>query len=218
MVFSLIKLSECAKVRLDYNVQSRNLTLVHLVMKHAPKPGRWLVCLVLIILTFRVHGALDIFIECGDKIKGETKDSEFAAKAAIDVLAWSWGMSQSGTTHVGGGAGTGKPSFQDLSFTKYFDKATPALMSHLAIGTHIPTCTLTCRKAGATPQKYIEITMTDCLVTSLSTGGTSSEARHTENVTLNFAKVKVEYFLTNDKGVAVSAGSFTYDIANGTAE
>ena len=42
----------------------------------------------------------------------------------IDVLAWSWGMSQSGSMHMGGG-GAGKVNVQDLSFTKYIDKSTP---------------------------------------------------------------------------------------------
>ena len=39
-------------------------------------------------------------------------------KEEIDVLAWSWGASQSGTTHLGSGGGAGKVNVQDLSFTK----------------------------------------------------------------------------------------------------
>jgi type VI secretion system secreted protein Hcp len=37
--------------------------------------------------------AVDSFLELGD-IKGESRDSEFSG--LIDVLAWSWGASQSG--------------------------------------------------------------------------------------------------------------------------
>ena len=68
--------------------------------------------------------AVDMFIEIGD-IKGESKDKTHKEK--IDVLAWSWGMSNSGSAHVGGGGGSGKVNVQDLSFTKYIDKSTPAL-------------------------------------------------------------------------------------------
>ena len=38
------------------------------------------------------------------------------------------------------------------------------------------------------------------LVTSYPTGGGSGEERLTENVTLNFAKVKVEYTTQTEKG------------------
>ena len=34
-------------------------------------------------------------------IKGETQIKEFKDKGGIDVLSWNWGMTQSGTTHMG---------------------------------------------------------------------------------------------------------------------
>ena len=157
--------------------------------------------------------AVDMFMEMGEKIKGETQDKEFKPKGGIDVLSWSWGMSQSGTTHMGSGGGAGKATFQDLSFTKYADKATTPLMNHLALGSHIPKCTLTCRKAGEGQKHYIEITMTECIVSSLSTGGSGGEDRLTENVSLNFAKVKFEYFLQDEHGATKSGGDLNWDIA-----
>ncbi|MDN3722726.1 type VI secretion system tube protein Hcp [Roseibium salinum] len=42
-------------------------------------------------------------------IKGEAQDKSHKDK--IDVLSWSWGASQSGTTHMGGGSGSGKAFF-----------------------------------------------------------------------------------------------------------
>ena len=45
-------------------------------------------------------------------VDGESKDKTH--KKEIDVLSWSWGMANSGTAHVGGGAGAGKVSVQDL--------------------------------------------------------------------------------------------------------
>lgn len=156
--------------------------------------------------------AVDMFINLGDKIKGETHDKAQKASNDIDVLSWSWGMSQSGNMHMGGGGGSGKASFQDLSFTKYVDSASPALMLHLAKGTHIPKATLLVRKAGEGQQKYMVIEMKECIVSSLSTGGSGGEDKLTENVTLNFAKVKYEYFKQDDKGATKSAGEFDYDI------
>ena len=51
--------------------------------------------------------ALDMFINMGPNIKGESKDKAQGPKGDIDILAWSWGMSQSGTSHTGGGGGAG---------------------------------------------------------------------------------------------------------------
>jgi type VI secretion system secreted protein Hcp len=157
--------------------------------------------------------AVDMFIELGDKIKGETQDNAFKSKGACDVLAWSWGMTQSGTTHMGSGGGAGKANFQDLSFTKYLDKASAATMIALSSGSHITECKLTVRKAGEGQQKYIEITMNEVIVTHVSTGGSGGEDRLVENVTLNFAKVKFEYFTQDDKGKVASGGIFNYNIA-----
>jgi type VI secretion system secreted protein Hcp len=154
-----------------------------------------------------------MFINLGSTIKGETQDSVQKAAGDVDVLAWSWGASNSGSFHAGGGGGAGKANFQDLSFTKYLDKASPAILIALAKGSHITTAKLLVRKAGEGQQKYLEITMNKVLVTSVSTGGSGGEDRLTENVTLNFAEVKFEYFLQNEKGVTASGGVFNWDIA-----
>jgi type VI secretion system secreted protein Hcp len=115
--------------------------------------------------------------------------------------------------HTGGGGGAGKASFQDISFTKYLDKASTALMIALAKGAHIPECKLTCRKAGEGQQKYVEITMKKCIVTSVSTGGSGGEDRLTENVSLNFAEVSFEYFMQDAKGATASGGKLAWNIA-----
>ncbi|MES2259288.1 MAG: type VI secretion system tube protein Hcp [Pseudomonadota bacterium] len=157
--------------------------------------------------------AVDMFLNLGATIKGETQDKAQKAAGDIDILAWSWGASNSGSFHAGGGGGAGKANFQDISFTKYLDKASPAILSALAKGSHIPEAKLLVRKAGEGQQKYLEMTLTKVLVTSLSTGGSGGEDKLTENVTLNFAEVKFEYFLQNEKGVTASGGVFNWDIA-----
>ena len=141
--------------------------------------------------------AVDMFLKLTD-IPGEAKDRTH--KAEIDVLAWSWGLSNSGTTHVGGGAGAGKVNVQDISVTKWVDKSSPTLMQHAASGKHIAEAFLTVRKAGETPLEYIKIKMTECLITSISTGGSGGEDRLTENVTINFAQVNLDYQEQNKSG------------------
>jgi type VI secretion system secreted protein Hcp len=155
--------------------------------------------------------AMDMFIEIG-KIEGESKDKAHAGK--IDVLAWSWGASNSGSAHTGGGQGSGKVNVQDLSFTKYIDKASPELFLHVCNGKHIDKATLIVRKSGGdNPLEYLTITMEDLLVSSLSTGGSGGEDRLTENVTLNFAKVKVLYKEQTAVGADDAKPAVGWDIA-----
>jgi type VI secretion system secreted protein Hcp len=126
-------------------------------------------------------------------------------------------MSQSGSTHTGGGGGAGKANFQDISFTKYIDSASQALMGALAKGSHIPKVTLLVRKAGEGQHVYLQIDLEEVIVASLSTGGSGGEDRLTENVTLNFAKVAFDYHKQNDKGAVASAGIFKWNIAENAA-
>ncbi len=156
--------------------------------------------------------AVDMFIKIGD-IKGESTDKKHANE--IDVLAWSWGMSNSGTTHTGGGGGSGKANVQDLSFTKYVDAASHALLLACSNGQHHKKANLYVRKAGGKGAaiEYIKIEMDEVLVTSVSTGGSGGEDRLTENVTLNFAKVKFEYTPQKPDGTPDATKSMVYNIA-----
>ncbi|MDN3719130.1 type VI secretion system tube protein Hcp [Roseibium salinum] len=135
-------------------------------------------------------------------------------KDKIDVLSWSWGASQSGTTHMGGGSGSGKAHFQDLSITKFVDKSTPVLLQHLSTGKHIAKGTLLVRKAaGDSPLEYIKIEMKDIIVTNLSTGGSGSDDRITESCTLNFGEYKYIYTEQKPDGSKGAAPEFAWDIA-----
>lgn len=155
--------------------------------------------------------AIDMFIKVDD-IEGESQGAGHAKE--IDVLAWSWGASQSGNAHMSAGAGgRGKVSVQDLSFTKYIDSATPALLQKCFDGRHIAEAELVVRKAGGTAMEYLKITMRDVMVSSVSTGGSGGEDRLTENVTLNFSKVTLAYSPLKDDGTAGAEKLAGWDIA-----
>ena len=154
--------------------------------------------------------AVDMFLKL-EGIKGESVDHKHADE--IDIMAWSWGMSQSGTTHMGPGAGSGKVNVQDISFTKYVDKSSTVLMKYCCKGTHIKEAVLTVRKAGDKPLEYIIITMKDAIISSLSTGGSGGEDRLTENATLNFGHVKTAYTPQKADGSGEAALEMTWNIA-----
>jgi type VI secretion system secreted protein Hcp len=155
--------------------------------------------------------AVDTFLKLGD-LKGESQVKGFEDQ--IQVLAWSWGMSQTGTTHQGSGGGTGKVNVQDLSFTHYVDSSSPALILACCKGTHYPEATLVMRKAGGDPLPYLTLKLTDVIVTSVSDGGSGGEDAQTQNVTLNFAAFEVSYQPQDNQGKK-KGGAITvkYDIA-----
>jgi type VI secretion system secreted protein Hcp len=149
-----------------------------------------------------------------DGIKGESKDKTH--KEEIDVLSWSWGLSNSGTFHMGPGGGAGKANIQDVSITKYVDAGSADIQLACANGKHIKSAVLTVRKAGETPLEYIILTLTDVLVTAHSSGGSGGEDRLTENVTLNFTEVEYVYWTQAPTGGKGEKSTFKYNIAENT--
>jgi type VI secretion system secreted protein Hcp len=157
---------------------------------------------------------VDMFFKIGD-LKGESQDQKH--KDEIDVISWNWGVSNSGSAHFGAGAGTGKADVQDLSFTKWMDKSSPPLLLACCNGKHFPQACLTVRKAGEKPVEYCKIKLEQVLISSISTGAAShGDDRLTEHVTINFAKVSVDYTPQDDKGAPGTAIPMSWDIAKNT--
>ncbi len=154
--------------------------------------------------------AVDMFIKIGD-VKGESTDDKH--KGEIDVLSWSWGATQSGTSGIGGGGGAGKVQLQDLTITKYIDKSSPTLLKMCCDGSHIGTSVLTVRKAGGTALEYLKLTLDEALVSSITTGGSGGQDRLTENITLNFSKIKMEYTPQTAKGAGEASVTQGWDVA-----
>ena len=153
--------------------------------------------------------AVDMFLKL-DGIKGESKDDKH--KDEIHIESFSWGMNQTGAHGTGGGGGAGKVSVHDISVTKHVDKASTALVFACASGKHLADGLITVRKAGEHPVEYLKIKLTDVLVSSVQNAGHGGGDQITENVTLNFAKFKVEYMEQDSKGKGTPAGEVGWDI------
>src|SRR4249920_1344382 len=133
--------------------------------------------------------AVDMFLKL-DGIKGESADHKH--KDEIHIESFSWGMSQTGAHGTGGGGGAGKVSVHDISITKFVDKSSPAMMMACCNGKHIKEGLITVRKAGEKPLEYLKIKLEDILISGVQHAGHGSDLL-TENVTLNFARFKLEY-------------------------
>jgi type VI secretion system secreted protein Hcp len=125
-------------------------------------------------------------------IEGESGDQKH--KNEIELESWSWGETNSGSHASGAGGGAGKVMMQDFHFVMKVNKASPKLMLACANGEHIPEALLTCRKAGKDQQEFYTVKMSDLLVASFQTGGSShGDVVPVEQISLNFAKIEFEY-------------------------
>ena len=157
---------------------------------------------------------VEMFLEM-PPLMGESNDRR--NKDAIRVLSWSWGVSVPAGPIGGGGGGAGKPSFQDLVFTKWIDSATVPLLAAVAQGIHFPEAILTVRRARGQSVDYLKFELENVLITSVQSGSDSVDDRLTEKVSLNFSRYCLEYQPIENRGAP--AGSLTrncYDIANNT--
>ena len=134
----------------------------------------------------------DYFLKI-DGVEGESTDQK--PKGEIDVESFSWGEAQSAPGSGGeGGGGAGKVAMQDFHFVMKLNKASPKLMLACASGQHLKQAILTARKAGKDQQEFLKWTFSDLLVTSYQTSsGELGEAVPTDQFSLNFAKIRVEY-------------------------
>ena len=152
--------------------------------------------------------ASEIFAKIGD-IKGESLDSKH--KDEIEVLSFSWGVTNTGAKGFGGGGGEGKATFHDLSFVHHIDKASPVLMQACASGTHVKEGTMTNRKAGKDQQDYLIVKMNDIIITGVTDGDASGQAG-SETVSLAFAKIDLEYKPQKADGSLDTGIHFKYDL------
>lgn len=153
--------------------------------------------------------ASDMFLKL-DGISGESADDKH--KGEIDIESFSYGVNQTGTGAHGGGMGAGKASFHDMSIVKKADKSTPNLMLKCATGEHIGSGVLTIRKAGGQQQEYYKIKLTDILVSSFQNTGSGHDAIPMETLSLNFAKIELEYNEQDNKGGLKGVVKAGYDI------
>lgn len=162
--------------------------------------------------------SVQIVLKLGD-IKGESIVDKH--KEELDVVSWSWGITQTGSSHIGSGGGAGSADVHDLTITKYVDKASPNIAKFCYTGAPLKGgAVLTCIKVGGgTPQspkkvEFVKITMTGTvMVSSFCPAGAGSDERFTETITIHFSEVLYEYTMqVGDNNPGDTIGSETIKV------
>ena len=148
---------------------------------------------------------VDYFLKL-EGIKGESQDEKH--KDEIDVLSFSWGVSQTGTFAHGGGGGEGKASFHDFHFTTKVSKASPTLFLDCASGMHIKEAVVvgeTSSDVDRGASQFFKYTFSDVIISSYQDAG-SAGGEVIDSAALSYRSVKVE--ATPGVRVDISAAAF----------
>ncbi|MDR2451499.1 MAG: type VI secretion system tube protein Hcp [Candidatus Accumulibacter sp.] len=135
-------------------------------------------------------------------IEGESKDAKH--KGWIDAVSLGYGVSQSSSMSSGGGGGVGKADFNGVSFSHYFDRASPNLFKYCAAGKHIPKVEISGCKSGGGQQEFVRVTLTDVIVTGVTPSGNAG-SMWVEAVSLSYSQIVIEAREQNADG-SIGAG------------
>lgn len=152
--------------------------------------------------------AVDYFLRI-DGIEGESADK--AHPKEIELLSFSWGVTQADAGPRAGRGGAGKASFQDFAFVARVSKASPKLFLACASGQHVKSALLTCRRSGGAPLEFLKITLSDVLVSSYQVGGSTRE-EPLDQVSLRSARIELEYVPASSSGKAEPAVKAGWDL------
>jgi len=146
-----------------------------------------------------------------DGINGESQAVDMTNYIELD----SFSFGASNPADVGGkGLSAGKASLSDFSFSCALDSASYQILKDLYTGTHVPTSTFVGRKTGgdAKPYTYLKVVMTNCYITSHSTGGGSAGVP-SQSASMAYEQIEFQYYTQDTSSGAVQqAGAATYNI------
>jgi type VI secretion system secreted protein Hcp len=120
----------------------------------------------------------------------------------IDILSFSWGVSNTSTYGAGASgkeAKAGRADFSNLSIMKVLDKTSPNLSDHCATGNIFSKVYILYDKpVGDKQQAYFRIWLKDALITSQQLSGSSENP--SESVSFAFQGVEIAYAPEKDDG------------------
>jgi type VI secretion system secreted protein Hcp len=151
---------------------------------------------------------VDYFLKL-DGIVGESVDAKH--KGEIELESFGWAEAQL-TAPAAGGAGAGKVQMHELHVAMRTSKASPLLFLACATGQHLKSAVLTARHSGADGQEFLVYTLTDVLVSSYETGGSTGDEGPTDQVALSFGRIQVEYRPQRPDGTPDAAVHAGWDV------
>jgi type VI secretion system secreted protein Hcp len=158
------------------------------------------------------------FIKFKEVTEGESlQDTHPGSKGWIEIGDWSWDIEAETSFLKGAGASVGKPTPGQMSFSHYYDMASPAIMSRIVQGTHFAEVHIVMLKqTGAKSGKgevYFAMTMKTVFITKVSTKG-GEDGSVNQDVEMVFKEIAVGYKpQTGKDGSLGKQQDFIWDIS-----
>jgi len=152
--------------------------------------------------------AIDTHIKF-DGVEGEATHKDH--KNEIQVLSWSWGLSNATNVTAGGGSGKGKAEPGEVSFMHTYDKASPILAKKCAQGAHFKEVVMTSRKAGEGQKDFLKVTLKEVYITSVQPSG-SSGGDIVESVAMSYGSIDFSYKAQDEKGALTGEVKFGWNV------
>ena len=108
---------------------------------------------------------------------------------AIIADSFQWGVAPTPSTSGRSGA----VKVNDFLIRKMVDAASPSFFQNCVSGAHYSKVIIEMRKAGSSGSEFLQFTLTDVLVSSLSLGGNRGSGVPEETMSLNYAKIEIQY-------------------------
>lgn len=146
--------------------------------------------------------ATDTFMKF-DTVEGESTDEKHPGW--IELLSFSLGASQPvATTSAAGGRTAQRVDISDFSAMKMVDKASVDMLLACCNGSHFKKVEVEVCEASEQKHVYIKYELSDVIISSLQTSGSSGGDKPTESISLNFGKIQWEYTPLKQDGKAGS--------------
>lgn|SRR5262245_33423074 len=140
--------------------------------------------------------AIDAFLKI-EGVQGESMDQQYNGKKAnwIDVLSYTYGVTQTGAASTQGGLTAGKANLQDFTFTQKVHIGSPELFIRCCTGKVCKDAAFVGRKAAGDKQlDFLKIDMKMVLITSVnSQAGGGQDEIPTETISMTCEEMKIFY-------------------------
>lgn len=145
-----------------------------------------------------------------------THETHNGEKGWIEISDWSWDIEADTSFLKGAGASVGKPQPGSLSFSHYYDTASPTLMLKIVQGKHFDKVHIVMLKQTGSDtgkgEPYFGITAEEAFITKVSSKG-GEDGSVTQDVEMVFKTVAVGYQPQKLEGGGLGKQrDFTWDI------
>jgi type VI secretion system secreted protein Hcp len=150
----------------------------------------------------------------GKHAPGESQTTGHAGSDGwVDISDWSFDVEAEASHLKGTGAAVGKPSFNALSLTHFYDKSSPVIMTYIVKGNHFKSVTLHLLKqtGGDKPELFFELLLKDAFITKVSNKG-GEDGSVSQDVELVYKQIILGYKQQNNDGSLGKTKPFGWNV------